>query len=120
MPREESLSEAQIQDLKQALLDLQVELVEYLSSAKESSAPVDLDSPIGRLSRMDAIQQQQMAKANIEAAKLRVKAVDSALKRIENDSYGECIKCGEFIAFGRLKAKPESTLCVECHGERWG
>jgi len=43
------------------LLKRKAELKELLNSVNESSGPVDLNDPIGRLSRMDAIQQQQMA-----------------------------------------------------------
>jgi DnaK suppressor protein len=40
--------------------------------------------------------------------------VDRALARIAAGSYGICESCGERIPEGRLKAMPESTVCVEC------
>lgn len=41
-------------------------------------------------------------------------AIQVALDKIADGSYGECEKCGEDVGEGRLKAIPEATLCVNC------
>ena len=43
-----------------------------------------------------------------------IASIRRALDRIENGTYGECVKCGEPIAAGRLEARPEAALCIEC------
>jgi len=43
-----------------------------------------------------------------------IASVRRALERIEEGSYGECAKCGEAIAEGRLQARPEAALCITC------
>ena len=43
-----------------------------------------------------------------------IASVRRALERIEDGSYGQCVKCGEEIAEGRLEARPEAALCIDC------
>lgn len=82
---------------------------------KESSGTVELDqSRVGRLSRMDALQQQAMAKATDERADIELLQIEGALGRIKEGEYGYCIKCGDDIAEGRLKVDPGIPTCIEC------
>jgi DnaK suppressor protein len=104
--------------LHAALLALADELRALLESLREDARPVDLDEPIGRLSRMDAIQQQSMAVANRRSAEQRLARVEAALRRIDGGEYGDCLECGEAIALARLAAQPEALLCVDCQGLR--
>jgi DnaK suppressor protein len=43
-----------------------------------------------------------------------LKKIDEALERIANGSFGVCESCGGDIGFKRLKARPVTTLCIEC------
>ncbi len=43
-----------------------------------------------------------------------IASVQRALTRIENGTYGECVRCGAAIAPKRLEARPEAALCIEC------
>lgn len=80
-------------------------------------APVELDqTSVGRLSRMDAMQQQAMAAAQSRRRAVRMKAVEAALRRIETDEFGWCETCGEPIPEGRLDIDPCATRCVACAG----
>lgn len=81
---------------------------------KESSKPVDLNDPIGRLSRMDAIQQQQMALNAKKQTEINLQLVDAALERLSNGEYGYCLQCEEEIDQKRLLAKPEASFCTKC------
>lgn len=81
----------------------------------EDRAPVELDqTQVGRLSRMDAMQQQAMAAAQSRRRISRLKAIEAALKRIDADDYGWCDECGEEIPIGRLKLDPCAMRCVAC------
>ncbi len=112
------LSPDQIEELHQDLQALREELRALLSLSSEGARPVDLDEPIGRLSRMDAMQQQSMLQANRRAAQLRQQQVEAALQRLREEEYGECLECGEPIGHPRLKARPEAPLCLGCQGLR--
>ena len=78
------------------------------------SATIELDQPIGRLSRMDALYRQGIAQKNLHMTKVRLKEVKDALLRIDDEEYGICENCGEKIPFRRLMARPESRWCVRC------
>ena len=110
----EELNDNQIVTLKKALKALQNELATLLAASEESVQTVDLDQPIGRLSRMDAMQQQKMAIANRQAHQLRAKQVIAALAAIQEGNYGFCKLCEEPIGFKRLQARPEAPFCVKC------
>ncbi len=86
---------------------------------KKGIAPVELDQArVGRLSRMDAMQQQAMAKAAARLTDLERQRIQSALLRIRADEYGYCVICEEEIAEGRLQFDPSVLLCISCAEER--
>lgn len=94
---------------------LEEELLSLLDISAESADTVVLDqSKVGRLSRMDAMQQQAMAQSNRAGYRERLKAVRAALQSIYSGDYGYCEQCGEAINFARLQIRPESNICVSC------
>ena len=114
-----SLSPEQVGHFEQLLLDWQRELGDALDSGKEASETVELDQTRqGRLSRMDAMQQQAMAQETQRRRELDLKRIAAALSRIENEEYGECLSCYEAIPAGRLEIDPAVTLCVACAEKR--
>ena len=78
------------------------------------TAPVSPDSAIGRLTRMDAMQSQQLAKDMERRQLSRLREAEQALRRIEHGEYGVCANCGEEISAARLRVKPEARLCLQC------
>jgi RNA polymerase-binding protein DksA len=48
-----------------------------------------------------------------ESAEQVLAAIDAALARIENGTYGSCARCGKPIAVERLEALPYATLCID-------
>ena len=113
----DELTPEQLEELGRDLEALLEELERLAASTKESSKPVDLDLPIGRLSRIDARQSQEMARAERRNTELRLQQVRAALKRHADEEYGDCRRCEEPVGYARLKARPESALCVECQEE---
>lgn len=114
----DALSHNQLNELKQKLQSLREELTGMLSDSLESSRPVGLDQPIGRLSRMDALQQQSMTQASRRAAEVRINKIDSAMNRLNRNDYGFCLECEEEIGLARLRAQPEAPFCLECQSQR--
>jgi DnaK suppressor protein len=43
-----------------------------------------------------------------------LREIDAALARIDDGTYGRCLRCGEPIGEKRLEAMPYATLCIEC------
>lgn len=84
---------------KNKLAKLKAETQEILDKSKGHSAPVELDQTTqGRLSRMDAMQQQEMALATKRRREQLLTQIEQAYRRIENGDYGYCVKCDEEIA----------------------
>ncbi len=109
------LSEEQRQELHADLQLLQRELQGRLERIGSESQPVQLDQQmVGRLSRMDAMQQQQMAQASQSHMRAHLSRVQLALKTMDEGEFGYCRSCDEPIPFPRLKVRPDSPLCVAC------
>jgi DnaK suppressor protein len=111
---EESLSEEQLKILTELLHQRHDEIKQELVTSKQDSKPVDLDLSIGRLSRMDAMQQQQMAAARKKRLEIQFSQTVQALSKLDEGEYGDCVRCGEPIGYQRLTAKPESPFCMAC------
>ncbi|MCY0094097.1 TraR/DksA C4-type zinc finger protein [Hoeflea sp. J2-29] len=81
----------------------------------EARAPVTLDQQsVGRLSRMDAMQQQAMAEAQERARKRDLVRIEMAERRLADGDYGWCAECGEVIPDKRLEIDPMAEKCVRC------
>jgi DnaK suppressor protein len=115
---EPALTPEQLEELRAILVATKDENDRHLAASAEDARPVDLDLSIGRLSRMDALQQQHMAMARVRRVEEQQDQIRAALRRIEDGTFGECLRCGEPIAFARLRVRPEATLCKECQAER--
>ena len=111
---EQGLDAAQIKELHQDLLALEKELIAAILSSETGAQTVELNTAIGRVSRIDALQNQQIAKAGLKRQQIRLERTRSALRSIAADEYGDCRLCELPIGFGRLKARPEAFLCVDC------
>ena len=84
-------------------------------STAEKRTPVTLDQQsVGRLSRMDALQVQAMAKAEEERRQQRLRLIDAALKRIDDGDFGYCVSCGDDIPEKRMAFDPAAFQCVDC------
>lgn len=97
-----------LEERKAALLNEQ-------NDRASDTKPVELDQTrVGRLSRMDELQQQAMSQAMSRRAQEELRRIDAALERIAEEEYGACVICGELIAEKRLKAYPAIEICIDC------
>ncbi len=84
-------------------------------ASREERAPVTLDQQsVGRLSRMDALQVQEMAKASEGRRQVRLRQIQTALQRIVDGDFGECLNCGDAIGAKRLELDPAVATCIIC------
>ncbi|MDQ2089131.1 TraR/DksA family transcriptional regulator [Marimonas arenosa] len=91
------------------------ELVAQDALGQDGQKTVELDQQsVGRLSRMDPLQNQAMAKATQARRDLEARRLKAALARMDEGDYGCCEDCGEEIAAGRLAFDPATTRCVSC------
>lgn len=109
-----SLSPEQRSELKKSIISRIDELDTLLAIENEEAKPVAPDVAIGRLSRIDSMQGQQMAlelRRRQEAERERLK---DALRNIESPLFGICPLCRQAIPFERLEVMPDALLCVSC------
>ncbi len=91
------------------------DITERQERQKSGTGPVKLDQArIGRLSRMDALQQQAISKAAARLTDLERQRIQSALARMETGEYGYCVICDYEIAEGRLRFDPSVFICISC------
>ncbi len=97
------------------LIQRREELARVVAESSDASKPVELDQTrVGRLSRIDALQNQEMAKETERRREAELRRIDVALKRIEDGEFGECVTCGEDIAAKRLELDPAVAICIDC------
>ena len=109
------MNDKEIEQFRQQLLRLGSSLQEMEETYKETGETVELDqSRVGRLSRMDAMQVQQMALESSRRRQHQLLKIEGALRRIKSGEYGYCFVCGEEIVAQRLVADPTSTRCMVC------
>ena len=97
------------------LLQEKADLQTLSAGSRDAREAVTLDQQgVGRLSRMDAMQQQAMALEAERRRQLQLKRIDAALQRLENGDFGYCVKCGEPIPQSRLQIDPTSPTCIDC------
>jgi len=89
-----------------------------LESLTEQSRPVAPDRAIGRITRMDAIQQKNVAEAALRSAEESIYKLKETLPEIDTPGFGICSGCGGDIPIERILIVPESRLCVTCMGKK--
>jgi len=92
-----------------------MELEDLRQISSDSRNPVALDqSSVGRVSRIDAMQAQQMALATERNREREISQISAALARLDDGEFGYCISCGEPIAAKRLELNPAVPTCINC------
>ncbi|MDZ7805680.1 MAG: TraR/DksA C4-type zinc finger protein [Gracilimonas sp.] len=84
------------------------------SEIEELTKPANPDKAIGRLSRMDAINNKSTNESALREQKDRLQKLNRALEKIEEDNFGKCVKCGNVISIGRLEYMPWTSKCINC------
>lgn len=87
---------------------------QLIEDYKEMTQPVSPDNAIGRVSRMDAINNNAVTQASLRQAEEKLKALKRVEQQIGTPQFGKCMKCGAEIPVGRILFRPESLLCIRC------
>ena len=104
-----------LDDVRRRLEQERAQLRASSEESRDQRHAVELDQPsVGRLSRMDALQGQAMAQATEERRQIRLDAIEAALERLDDGSFGICVGCGEPIAPKRLTLDLTVPTCISC------
>lgn len=104
---------------RQRMNDELLQIAETIAQAKNASSVVELDqSSVGRVSRIEALQQQAMAQSMLERLHTRQRQIGAALTRIDNGTFGLCCACEADLEPDRLNADPATVCCMDCAEKR--
>ena len=81
---------------------------------RELTKPVSPDVAIGRISRMDAINNKSVNEASLRQAEEKLRNLNRVHSQLGKEEFGKCLKCKKEIPLGRILIRPESLYCVEC------
>ena len=87
---------------------------ELVVTYREMNKPIAPDVAIGRISRMDAINNKSITTASLKQAENKLSSLKQVLAKVNTKDFGICIKCKQPIPLGRILIRPESLLCVNC------
>lgn len=85
-----------------------------IAEYKELTQPVEPENAIGRISRMDAINNKSVTEAALRKAKEKLEKLNFALATINDTDFGVCIRCHRPIPLGRILIMPQARTCVKC------
>jgi DnaK suppressor protein len=100
--------------LKQKISEEIEQTKEKIISLEELTKPIGPENSIGRVSRMDAINNKSVAEAALRSAKQKLSKLKIAVTKVDKPDFGICVFCENPIPAGRLMYMPESTRCVRC------
>jgi DnaK suppressor protein len=109
------MTRTELEGFRAQLLEQRAMLAEMDDAGDDAARTIELDqSRMGRLSRIDALQGQQMAQEIERRRQRRLGAIAGALRRIASGEFGHCLVCGVEIDARRLAADPVTTRCMVC------
>jgi DnaK suppressor protein len=95
---------------RRKLENLEARVAEY----RELTQPIPPSEAIGRVSRMDAINNRSVNEAALRQLEAEQKQLSLAMERMREEKYGKCTRCGADIPVGRLMLMPGALRCVQC------
>ena len=99
--------------VKEYLTKEKSKVIDHIIELKELTKPIEPDCAIGRVSRMDAINNKSINEAALRKAQDKLKKINISFERMDDENFGSCIQCGEQIPIQRLLLMPGS-LCIKC------
>ena len=102
------------ENIRKILMEQKTQLEKDIENLVELAQPVSPDNAIGRITRMEALNDLTVHKANLSKAKKRMELLEKAERRLESEDFGLCLRCEEEIQIKRLELLPESQICMNC------
>lgn len=103
-----------MEDIRQHIIDEISKTESLIENYKEMTAPIAPDCAIGRVSRMDAINNKSVTEASLRQAEFKLQNLKRVLNQYGSEDFGVCLQCRKQIPLGRILIRPESLYCVNC------
>ncbi len=102
------------ENLKVEIAKRLIKIEEQIKELKELTKPIEPDCAIGRVSRMDAINNKSINDVALSKKLIQQSGLIAALENIDNNDFGKCLICGNDIQMGRILIMPENRKCINC------
>lgn len=108
------MDKAEKQQLKIRIQDELTGVNRQILDLEELTRPIAPDCAIGRVSRMEALNDKSVNEHLLAKSRLRKARLETSLAQVDSPGYGLCKKCRQPIPLGRLMMLPETDTCVDC------
>lgn len=108
------MKSAQRQELKQKIEAALEEVKQSIVELTELTKPIPPENSLGRITRMDAINNKSVNEATLRQTKMKLNKLNHALNKIDDPKFGTCSRCRKPIQMKRLMFMPESNFCIRC------
>lgn len=108
------MTASDLEKLKSRATQKLADLEERIAAYRELTKPIPPSEAIGRVSRMDAINNRSVNEAALRQLEAEQKQLSLAMERMREEKYGKCTRCGADIPVGRLMLMPGALRCVQC------
>jgi DnaK suppressor protein len=81
---------------------------------EDMSQPVAPDDAIGRVSRMDAINNKSVTESALRKQQAKLQSLKYLITKVDSPEFGLCLKCKQPIQIERILYRPESRHCIQC------
>ena len=100
--------------LREKIKNLIDQFTDELAKLEEDTKPIAPENSLGRISRMDAINNKSVVEAAVRTKRKKLNSLKIAMTKIDMPDFGTCNLCGQHIQEGRLLFMPESDRCIRC------
>ncbi len=112
------MTQEEKEEFRKKLMDSIAETEANIEELKDQTKPIAPEDSLGRITRMDAINNKSVAEASLRIARGRLAKMRMALEKLDESDFGNCTICGNPIQAKRLMFMPQSTSCVRCAARR--
>ena len=108
------MTRKEIEEIRKKVLDEITKTTGVIEDYKEITKPISPENAIGRISRMDAINNKSVTEATLRQAENKLKNLNLVLESMDDKEFGLCLKCKKPIPLGRILLMHQSRFCVNC------
>ncbi len=108
------MDKKQIAEIKDLIQKEIVKTEKSIDDYKEMTGPIEPDDAIGRVSRMDAINNKSVVEAALRAAQRKLNDLQDVVRRVDSAGFGVCVNCKEQIPIQRILLVPQAKVCMAC------
>lgn len=108
------MTKQELKDVKEKVLKEIEKTKNSIADYREITKPISPENAIGRITRMDAINNKSVAEAALRQAEGKLKNLVNVQESINEPDFGICLKCQKPIPIGRILLMPQSRYCVNC------